>query len=118
MNVNPATSMWVNVVGAIAGVLAAGGAAETTLFGQGPAQKIAAAAGLGVAIISGINAVLHAESSAQPGPLSTDNAKDARLRAVEAIPGVASINVSTADPELRAIAADRSRPKVSAGAVP
>jgi hypothetical protein len=44
--------------------------------------------------------------------------KDATLKAVEAIPGVQSINVSAADPQLRAIAADQARPKVSVGARP
>ncbi len=66
---DPKVSMYINLTLAILGVLAAGSAAETTLFGGGLTQKIVAGAGMGVSLLSAINIALHGYSASASGPM-------------------------------------------------
>jgi hypothetical protein len=64
------TSMIVNCLVAVAGVVVGFTAPLTTIFGTGTAQTVVAAAGMAVAILGAINGVLHGYSSAGAGPLT------------------------------------------------
>ena len=66
---DPKVGMWLNIAAALAAYIASSAAAFTTLFGEGPTQKVVAIAGLAGGAIATVNAVLHAASSNSTGPM-------------------------------------------------
>jgi FtsH-binding integral membrane protein len=73
MELDPKISMIINIVLAVLGVLAGAGAYWTSMFGAGRGQAIVGTIGLVLAIVAAINATLHGYSSAQAGPMVSDN---------------------------------------------
>jgi|HubBroStandDraft_5_1064220.scaffolds.fasta_scaffold547666_2 hypothetical protein len=71
MNIDPKTSMILNIVIAVLGVLAGAGAYFTTIFGQQMGQTVVMTIGLVLAVLGAINGVLHASSTSEPGPLAS-----------------------------------------------
>ena len=69
---NPSIAMWINIAATVISGLTAATAELTDLFGQGPAQKIAAGIGIAGIVIGSINTALHATSPQIAGPLSKD----------------------------------------------
>lgn len=70
MDLNPATSMWLNIAVAVLGGLTTAGATMTDLFGQGPSQKIMAGIGLASLLVGSVNGALHGSSPPVAGPLA------------------------------------------------
>ena len=66
--VDPRTSMIINIITAVLGVVAGSAAYFTQIFGQQTAQTIVMTAGFAVAIVTAINGGLHAISSTEPSP--------------------------------------------------
>lgn len=83
------------------GVLLAGTGQLTVLFGQVATSYIVSAAGLLVAAVSGIGAIVTGQGS--------------QLAAVQAMPGVEKIVVNAqANPTLATMAVDSANPKIEA----
>jgi hypothetical protein len=57
---SPQIGVWLNVILAVVSAVAGASAQLTTIFGQGRAQAIISICALVVAILSSINAALHA----------------------------------------------------------
>lgn len=70
MNIDPKTSMIINLIIAVLGVLAGAGAYFTTMFGQSTGQAIVGTLGLVLAVLGAVNGVLHASSSPVAGPIA------------------------------------------------
>lgn len=65
---DPAISMYINIIVSVVGGLSTAGATLTDLFGTGPAQKIIAGAGLASLVFGSVNAALHGYSPPTAGP--------------------------------------------------
>ena len=68
MSVDPKVSMWLNVLVSVVAALTGATAMFTDLFGQGPAQKVAAGLGLAGLVLGAVNTTLHAYSAPVSGP--------------------------------------------------